>query len=327
MKIAISDRVEPLKVPASEASLPEVFASVQVPGAGASSWRRMLAFTGPGLLVAVGYMDPGNWATDLAGRCPVRLHTAQSVVLDFQFHGHSACSISRIKLGVVTGQRSCPGLSRRDYPRAGEHVVSLASCARLAIVGLRSGGSRWAPPSALQPALRASRFSGGLLHHDLCGRVRRAFMLQQQRGFRYIEALVRRLHSPPSGLCFAVRANFWSTAEPHRRCRAGLSAAAAEMVSQRHDMLYVAIGILGATVMPHNLYLHSSIVQTRNFQRTPEPDAAQAIRFATIDSTTALTMALFINAAILILSAASAFHQRRDAQRGGRNLQRRLPSC
>ena len=275
---------------AGEMSLPEVHRSIAVPS-GASFWRKLAAFTGPGFLVAVGYMDPGNWATDLQGGAQFG-YTLLSVILVSNFMAILLQHLC-IKLGVVTG-RDLAQACRDAYPLPVVWFqwvlceIAIAACDLAEVVGSAIG---------LQLLFGIPLVWGCMI---MCVDVL-AVLYLQNKGFRYIEALVVVLIAT-IGLCLVAEL-FWS-----RPSLTGvvLGFVPTSEVFRNQDMLYVAIGIIGATVMPHNLYLHSSIVQTRNFERTPQ-GKREAIRFATIDSTGALMFALFINAAILIL-AASAFH-------------------
>jgi manganese transport protein len=274
----------------TEESLPEVHRSIPVPDQ-APVWRKMLAFAGPGFLVAVGYMDPGNWATDLEGGAKfgytllwiIMMSNLMAILLQH------LC----IKLGVVTG-RDLAQACRDHYSKPTVWFLwvlcelAIAACDLAEVVGSAIG---------LQLLFGIPLFWGCLI---TCLDVL-AVLYLQNRGFRYVEALVVTLMGT-IGACFAAELLF---------SRPSLGGVAMGFVPNgqifhNHEMLYLAIGILGATVMPHNLYLHSSIVQTRNFARTPD-GRREAIRYATVDSTVALMFALFINAAILIVAAA-AFH-------------------
>ena len=251
----------------------------------------MLIFSGPGYLVAVGYMDPGNWATDLAGGSAFG-YTLLSVILLSNLMAillQALCA----RLGIVTG-RDLAQACRDHYSRPTAIglwllcEIAICACDLAEVIG-----------SAIALNL--------LFHIPLIWGVCitaldvLAVMYLQNRGFRYIEALVISL-IVTIGACFLAEIIF---------SRPDLGSALAGFVPrpeiiQNPKMLFVAIGILGATVMPHNLYLHSSIVQTRKYEQTDE-GKAEAIKFATIDSTTALMFALFINAAILIVSAATFY--------------------
>ena len=271
-------------------SLPEVFRSVPIP-AGASFWRKIAAFAGPGFLVSVGYMDPGNWATDLAGGAKYG-YTLLSVILISNLMAILLQHLC-VKLGVVTG-RDLAQACRDHYPRPVVWALwvlcelAIAACDLAEVVG---------SAIALQLLFGIPLVWGCII---TCLDVMIVLFLQN-KGFRYVEALVVALILTIGG-CFLAEMLF---AKPDLVGIAHGFIPSAEILRNK-EMLFVAIGILGATVMPHNLYLHSSIVQTRNFERTPA-GKAEAIKFASIDSTFALMFALFINGGILILSAA-AFH-------------------
>jgi manganese transport protein len=270
-------------------SLPEVYATVSVAQRG--FWAKLFAFSGPGLMVAVGYMDPGNWATDLAGGARFG-YTLLSVVLISNLMAILLQHLS-LKLGIVTG-RDLAQACRDHYSRPVSLFlwviceIAIAACDLAEVIG-----------SAIALNLL---FSIPLI----VGVVLTAFdvvivLFLQHKGFRYIEALVAGLILL-IGVCFAYEIAASSPALGP--ILAGL--APSPQIVTNPAMLYLAIGILGATVMPHNLYLHSSIVQTRAFARDDE-GKAMAVRFATIDSTVALMFAFFINAAILIVSAATFY--------------------
>ena len=271
-------------------SLPEVFATVPVPLAG-GFWRKLLAFAGPGLMVSVGYMDPGNWATDLAGGARFG-YLLLSVILISNFMAILLQHLS-LKLGIATG-RDLAQACRDHYSRPVALAlwvlceVAIAACDLAEVIG---------SAIALNLLFGIPLLAGVLVTAlDVF-----VVLMMQYRGFRYIEALVAMLITT-IGACFAYEL---IASQPSLTGIAGGLIPAPQIVANP-AALYIAIGILGATVMPHNLYLHSSIVQTRQYART-DVGRAMAIRFASIDSTVALLIAFFINAAILILSAA-AFH-------------------
>jgi manganese transport protein len=257
--------------------------------------RKMLAFAGPGYLVAVGYMDPGNWATDIAGGAMFN-YSLLSVIVISNLLAVLLQSLA-LKLGIATG-RDLAQACRDHYSKPTTFVLwvicelAIAACDLAEVIG-----SAIALKLLFHIPLLAGVCITGL---DVL-----LILFLQSRGFRYIEILVIILVTTVGG-CFAVEMVF---------CRPDLPALLQGLVPSREivtnpAMLYVAIGILGATVMPHNLYLHSSIVQTRKYAL----DAAgkhEAIKFATIDSTLALMFALFINAAILILAAAAFYRSGR----------------
>jgi len=278
------------KLAESAPSLPEAHRSVPIIS-GASIWRKLWAFAGPGYLVAVGYMDPGNWATDLGGGSKFG-YTLLSVVMLSSLMAIFLQALSA-KLGIVTGRDLAQAC--RDHYSPPVRVVLWVLC-ETAIVACDLAevlGSAVALKLLFGMPLLAGVIITGL---DVL-----IVLAMQGRGFRWIEALVVCLIATIAG-CFAYEIFF---AQPLWREAAGGLIPTVEILRNR-DMLYIAIGILGATVMPHNLYLHSSIVQTRAFGHVFE-QKREAVRFAVIDSTVALFFAFFINAAILILGAA-AFH-------------------
>ena len=271
-------------------SLQEVHRSIAIPQ-GAGFWRKMWAFSGPGYLVAVGYMDPGNWATDLAGGSRFG-YTLLSVILISNLMAillQSLCA----KLGIVTG-RDLAQACRDHYSRP--VAMSLWFLCEIAICACDLA-------EVIGSAIALNLLFGLPLVWGVCITALDvlAVMYLQNKGFRYIEALVVTLIITIGG-CFLLEIIF---------SRPNVAAVFAGFIPtfeiiKNPEMLYVAIGILGATVMPHNLYLHSSIVQTRMYEQTPQ-GKKEAIRFATLDSTVALMFALFINAAILIVSAATFY--------------------
>lgn len=271
-------------------SLPEVFSSVHVPQGG-GFWRKLLAFVGPGFLVAVGYMDPGNWATDLAGGAQFG-YLLLSVVLISNLMAVLLQHLS-LKLGIATG-RDLAQACRDHYAPTTAIVlwimceIAIAACDLAEVIGAAI---------ALNLLFGIPLFIGVILTAlDVV-----AVLFLQHKGFRYIEALVIGLIALIGG-CFVYEL---IVSQPSVAGILGGLLPQREVVTTP-GALYIAIGIIGATVMPHNLYLHSSIVQTRNYERT-DVGKRQAIRFATIDSTTALMFAFFINAAILILAAATFY--------------------
>ncbi|MDB6152994.1 MAG: natural resistance-associated macrophage protein metal ion transporter [Chthoniobacteraceae bacterium] len=275
---------------AASVSLPEVFRSVPVPK-NASFWKKLLAFAGPGFLVSVGYMDPGNWATDLAGGAKYG-YTLLSVILISNLMAILLQHLC-VKLGVVTG-RDLAQACRDDYSKPaviGLWILceaAIAACDLAEVVGSAIG---------LQ-LLFGIPLVWGCVITSLDVMI---VLFLQNKGFRYVEALVIVVILTIGG-CFLAELIF---AKPSITGIVHGFAPSMEILKNK-EMLFVAIGILGATVMPHNLYLHSSIVQTRNFDRDVE-GKTEAIKFATLDSTVALMFALFINGGILILAAA-AFH-------------------
>jgi manganese transport protein len=276
--------------------LREVNSTIPVPKT-FSFWRKLLAFSGPGYLVAVGYMDPGNWATDLAGGSAFG-YTLLSVILLSNLMAILLQTLSA-RLGIVTG-RDLAQACRDNYPKPVSISlwvlceIAICACDLAEVIG---------SAIALNLLFHLPLIIGVCLTAlDVL-----AVMYLQNKGFRYLEALV-------IGLIALIGASFLAEIVFSRPDLFGVLGGfipQAEVI-KNPGMLYVAIGILGATVMPHNLYLHSSIVQTRKYEQTSE-GKCEAIKFATIDSTVALSFALFINAAILIVSAATFYaHGRHD---------------
>ena len=276
-------------------SLADAYRTVSV--SHASWWRKLLAFAGPGYLVAVGYMDPGNWATDLAGGSQFG-YTLLSVILLSNLMAVLLQGLAS-KLGIVTG-RDLAQACRDHYSRPVALAlwigceVAIAACDLAEVIG-----------SAIALNL--------LFHIPLVWGIAitaldvMLVLVLQHRGFRLLEAVV-------VALVATVGAGFFFElviSRPDLRATLGGFVPQASIVTNP-GQLYIAIGILGATVMPHNLYLHSSIVQTRKYDETPS-GKREAVRFAFIDSTIALTIALFINAAILIVAAAT-FHRSGHAE-------------
>ncbi|MFC5451718.1 Nramp family divalent metal transporter [Paenibacillus aestuarii] len=271
-------------------SLPEVHESLHVPKK-AGFFRKLLAFIGPGYLVAVGYMDPGNWATDLAGGSQFG-YTLLSVILISNLMAILLQALSG-RLGIVTG-RDLAQACRDHYSKPVSFMLwilcelAIAACDLAEIIGAAI---------ALNLLFGLPLIYGVMLTAlDVL-----LVLMLQKKGFRYIEAMVISLIALIT-VCFVFELIF---SQPNFKEVAAGFIPTTQIVTNP-AMLYIALGILGATVMPHNLYLHSSIVQTRQYERTVEGKRS-AIKFATIDSTVALMLALFVNAAILILSAA-AFH-------------------
>lgn len=271
-------------------SLPEVHRSIDLP-AHPSFWRKLLAFAGPGYLVAVGYMDPGNWATDLAGGSRYDC-SLLSVILISSLMAMFLQYLA-LKLGIATGA-DLAQLCRRHYgAKASVFLwifaeIAIAACDLAEVIG--------------------SAIALNLLFHIplLLGVVITTLdvlllLVLQQKGFRYIEAIVITLIATIAG-CFAMEL-FFSRPEILPILHGFLPSPS---VVSDPGKLFIAIGIVGATVMPHNLYLHSSIVQIRRYP-LDVLGKKEAIRFATIDSNIALTFALAINAAILILAAATFY--------------------
>ena len=271
-------------------SLPEVNRTIKIPDRG-GFWRKLLAYAGPGYLVSVGYMDPGNWATDIAGGAKFG-YLLLSVILCSNLMAILLQALC-VKLGVATGRDLAQACREYFSPRVSFCLwilceIAIAACDLAELLG---------------SAIALQLLFGIPLVLGVCITAVDVLMVLslQSKGFRYVEALVITLIGVV-GTCFIAQLII---------ARPDLGGILQGFIPQSEvvrnpDALYLAIGILGATVMPHNLYLHSSIVQTRAWQDTPEKKH-EAIKFGTIDSTIALSIALFINAAILILAAAT-FH-------------------
>ena len=275
-------------------SLPEVYRSVRIPKVGRNWWglfRKLLAFSGPGYLIAVGYMDPGNWATDLAGGSQFNYTLLSVVVISSLmaiFLQHLA-----LKLGVATGRDLAQACRDHFHPAINFILwigceIAIAACDLAEVIG---------------SAIALNLLFGLPLIWGVCLTACDvlAVLYLQHRGFRIIEVMVLALIGVIAvsfGIqIFLSKPDFGAIA---------LGCVPSSEILHNHAMFYVAIGILGATVMPHNLYLHSSIAQTRHYEFTPK-GKREAILFGTIDSTVALFFALFINAAILIVAAATFY--------------------
>jgi manganese transport protein len=275
-------------VSVAEPSLPEVHASVSV-SRSPFYWRRLLGFLGPGFLISVGYMDPGNWATDIAGGSRFG-YTLLFVIMASNLMAILLQSLS-LKLGIAT-ERDLAQLCHEEYSRwvsfslwVGAEIA-IAACDLAEVIG---------SAIALELLFHIPLFYGVLI----TGLDVLLILLLQRWGFRYVEALVITLIGTIIAMfgvqMFLSKPEYW----PILR---NLFIPSKAIVTNP-DMLYIAIGMLGATVMPHNLYLHSSIVQSRRYERTSK-GKREAIQMANIDSGLALTLALFVNAAILIVAAA-----------------------
>src|SRR5436305_9891193 len=271
-------------------SLEEIHKSIPIPTT-KSFWKKLLAFSGPGYLVAVGSMDPGNWATDLAGGSKFG-YTLLSVILLSNLMAillQGLCS----KLGIVTG-RDLAQACRDHYSRPVSLPpwvlceIAIAACDLAEVIG---------------SAIALNLLFGiplplGIIITSLDVLL---VLFLQHKGFRLVEALVVALIAAIA-VCFLFEIII---ARPNLAALASGFLPRSSILADR-DQLYIAIAILGATVMPHNLYLHSSVVQTRRYEETPA-GKRMAVRYAFLDSTIALTCALFINAAILVVAAAT-FH-------------------
>ena len=271
-----------------EPPLSDVYQTVRVDGSG-SHLKRMAAFIGPGYLVAVGYMDPGNWATSIAGGSKFG-YTLLVVALISNIMAiilQSLCA----RLAIASG-RDLAQACRDAFPRPVAWVLWLL--AEIAIIATDIA-------EVIGTAIGLNLLFGIPLEIGVVITALDVFLILwlQRLGFRWVEALVIALLAVIA-VCFTVQI---ALADPNWGDVIRGFAPTTEIVTNP-EMLYLALGILGATVMPHNLYLHSGIVQTRDYGHTL-PEKREALKFATIDSTVALMFALLVNASILILAAAT----------------------
>ena len=281
------------RTPRGTASLAEVHRSIALP---TGTWRRFAAFMGPGYMVAVGYMDPGNWATSLAGGSQfgyallvvALVSNLMAIVLQ------SLCA----RLAIASG-RDLAQACRDAFPRYVS--IPLWVAAELAIIATDIA-------EVIGTAIGLNLLFGIPLELGVIITALDVFLILwlQNKGFRWLEAFIIVLLGVIA-VSFAIQI---ALADPDWGGVIRGFAPTTDIITNP-DMLYLALGILGATVMPHNLYLHSAIVQTRAYGDTL-PEKREALKFATIDSTVALSFALLINASILILAA--SFN--RDGQTG-----------
>ncbi len=279
----------PARPPATP-SLPEVHRTVIIPP-GAGFWRKALAFSGPGFLVAVGYMDPGNWATDIAGGS----RFAYQLIFVLMMSNLIAILVQAlaVRLGIVT-QMDLAQACKAHYSRSTSFVlwvlceIAIAACDLAEVIG-----------SAI--ALNLLFHIPLLVGVCLTALDVLAILYLQHKGFRYLEAVVVTLIALIGG-CYLVELLL---VRPDVVEIAKGFIPTPEIFTNR-EMLYIGIGMLGATVMPHNLYLHSSLVQTRAIDRTPA-GMKTAIRYNFLDSFLALNFAFLINAAILIMAAGTFY--------------------
>ena len=278
-----------MSLPTEQLSLPESHRSVAIPQG--SSRRRLWVFMGPAFLVAVGYMDPGNWATGLAAGSAYG-YALLSVVLIASLMA-MVLQVLTARLGIATGQDLAQLCRRRYSPRTTWGLWMMAELAVIATDLAELIGSA----IALHLLFGIPMVAGILITvFDVF-----LLLMLQQRGFRLIEAVVITLMTTIS-VSFAIE--LWWSSPNWTDAAAGLVPTTALFSST--EMLYLALGILGATIMPHNLYLHSALVHTRDIA-SDDGAKREAMRYATIDTLVALTIAFFINAAIVVL-AASVFY-------------------
>jgi len=289
-------------------SLEGLHSTVTVPGASAHPWKQYLAFAGPAMLVSVGYMDPGNWSTDLSAGAGFRYQLLWIVALASLMAVF--LQVVSARLGVVTGQdlaQCCrdhlPGWTR--WPNYLSCELAIAACDLAEVLGSAVAIHLLFPRISLLTAVIITAFDVLLL------------LSLQRFGMRLIEALIVVLIST-IGVCYFIEIFVLPQTTPNL-----LEMAAATVAPnlgtffRSKDMVYIAIGIIGATVMPHNLYLHSALVQSRQLQKD-EASVRRAIRYNTLDSVIALTIAFFVNAAILVLAAVVFFGKDSFTVPGGR---------
>lgn len=274
----------------SKHSLDNMYSSIHVPKEG-GFFKKFFSFVGPGLMVAVGYMDPGNWATDIAGGAQFE-YTLLSVVLISSIFAMVLQHLS-LKLGIATDRDLAQACRDHFGPKTN---FSLWIISEIAIAATDLA-------EVIGAAIAINLLFGIPLTWGIVITIFDVFaiLFLQSKGFRYMESII-------GGLILII---FLCFGYEILISKPELSPILSGLLPQKEiithpSILYIAIGILGATVMPHNLYLHSSIVQTRNYERT-DTGKKEAIRFATLDSNVSLFLAFFVNAAILILSA-TAFH-------------------
>jgi manganese transport protein len=279
-----------------ENSLSEVHRTVNVNNI-SNKWKKLFVYAGPGFMVAVGYMDPGNWATDIEGGSSFG-YTLLSVILLSNLFAILLQHLS-LKLGIVSN-RDLAQACKDNYSKPVSFILWILAEIAIAATDLAE---------VIGSAIAINLLFGIPLPIGIAITVLDVLilLLLQNRGFRYIEAFV-------AGLIFIISFCFIYNlllAQPDIAAVVNGLLPTTEILTNS-DMLYISIGILGATVMPHNLYLHSSIIQTRNYDRT-DAGIKSAIKYATVDSTISLGLAFFINASILILAAAT-FHKHNHYQ-------------
>jgi manganese transport protein len=274
-------------------SLEGLHGTVSVPPASARSWRQYLAFAGPALLISVGYMDPGNWSTDLSAGAGFKYNLLFIVGLASLMA--IFLQVISARLGVVTGKdlaQCCrdhlPGWTR--WPNYLSCEIAIAACDLAEVLGSAVAIHLLFPRISLLTAVIITAFDVLLL------------LSLQRLGMRLIEAVIVALIGT-IGVCYYIEIFVLPQTSPNL-----LEIASATITPnlpafiQNKDMIFIAIGIIGATVMPHNLYLHSALVQSRKLQ-ADDASVRRAIKFNTLDSVIALSLAFFVNAAILVLAA------------------------
>jgi len=289
--------------PAGNVSLEGVHGSVKLPAHDAGFWRNWWAFSGPAILVSVGYMDPGNWGTDLQGGAQYKFGLLWVVGLASLMA--IFMQVISARLGVVTG-KDLAQCCRDWYPRWTRWPnwllceVAIGACDLAEVLGSAVAITLMFPRIPLLLAVLITGFDVLLL------------LGLQRFGMRTIEAVVLLLVATIS-VCYFIEIFVLPQTQPSF---AEMGLALISPTIRQAGMIYVAIGIIGATVMPHNLYLHSALVQTRNLGKD-DHSIRRGIRFNTIDSTVALTIAFFVNAAIMVLAAIVFYGKDRVTVPGG----------
>jgi manganese transport protein len=288
-------------------SLEGLHSTVSVPPGSAHPWRQFIAFAGPAMLVSVGYMDPGNWSTDLSAGAGfkydllfiVGLASLMAIFLQ----------VVSARLGVVTGKdlaQCCrdhlPGWTR--WPNYLSCEIAIAACDLAEVLGSAVAIHLLFPRISLLAAVIITAFDVLLL------------LSLQRLGMRLIEAVIVVLIGT-IGVCYFIEIFVLPQTKPNllEIASATLAPNLAAFIKNK-DMVFIAIGIIGATVMPHNLYLHSALVQSRKLQ-ADDASVRRAIKFNTLDSVIALSLAFFVNAAILVLAALLFFGKDKMTLPGG----------
>ncbi|HXC02578.1 MAG TPA: Nramp family divalent metal transporter [Opitutaceae bacterium] len=287
----------PSPAPGRNLSLDAFHGSIKVPPTSARPWRQYLAFAGPALLVSVGYMDPGNWATDLQAGAQFKYTLLWIVGLSSLMA--IFLQIISARLGVITGKdlaQCCrdflPAWTR--WPNYLSCEIAIAACDLAEVLGSAVALHLLFPRLSLLTAVIITAFDVLVL------------LSLQRFGMRLIESVVLVLIST-IGICYFIEIFVFPQTQPNFHEMGGwLFAPDLPAFFRNKDLVYLAIGMIGATVMPHNLYLHSALVQSRRLKKDPA-SIRQAVRYNTIDTTVALTIAFFVNAAILILAAVVFF--------------------
>jgi manganese transport protein len=288
-------------------SLEGLHSTVNVPSGSAHSWRHFLAFAGPALLISVGYMDPGNWSTDLSAGAGFKYNLLFVVGLASLMA--IFLQVISARLGVVTGKdlAQCCRDHLPEWTRWPNYLsceIAIAACDLAEVLGSAVAIHLLFPRISLLAAVIITAFDVLLL------------LSLQRLGMRLIEAVIIVL-IVTIGACYFLEIFVLPQTKPDLlEITSATVAPNLPAFFKNKDMVYIAIGIIGATVMPHNLYLHSALVQSRKLQ-ADDTSVRRAIKFNTLDSVIALTLAFFVNAAILVLAALFFFGKDKMALPGG----------